>query len=297
MLSVHGMVKGGSGANSGVIFASNIANTISVEGSVIAGTGAGSGVIQVNNNLATVHIGGDLDNSAGPSSGNLTTPGNETGAIVAGKLGNVTVDGSVIQGRIVSTGAIGSVTIGKDFIGSSTRQALIVAGGVNTSDATIASVLVKGQAANAKVLGGWTRDVQSDGTVLYSPVNADAQIGSVEVDGNVQALDIVAGAMPGTFAAANGSTPRSFGDGQFGTSDDIAIANIGLGLQDNAAISSKIALVIFKGSVLTDAAARGIVAEQVDTVVVDGDLLPLTGGKDSVSVSPAVTNFKVLEVI
>jgi hypothetical protein len=228
----------------------------------------------------------------------ITTGGvGESGSIVAGNVGTLKIGGSLLGGRVVATGAISALTVEGDVKSSGSNEAYVIAGGVGV-DVALPSILVKGQATNAHFLAGYFRDIQSDTDssnptapttttrTFYTPANADAQIGTIQFNGAVQNIDIVAGAAPGAFTHNNGALNtafRSYGDGKFGTADDVIATdvNTGLGAIDQPGVSSRIAQIIFNGGITANAIEHGIVAQQIGSVYIDGDLQPLV-----VSLSP-----------
>ena len=142
--------------------------------------------------------------------------------------------------------------------------ALISAGGFTTNQA-IGSVVVHGNVSGGKILAGY----QNNG----SPLSADAQIGLVQVDGNVKAFDVVAGAAAGS-------------DSVFGSHP--AAAPLSVRREDHRridnAVFSRIARVIIGGhGASTTARSHGIVAQEVDAVSVGGTALRLTGAPNETS--------------
>lgn len=328
-----GLPKTGQSAfGTGRIFSSSSIDTLVVNGSVIGGGGDQSGLIFASSKLGTVRIDGNLTSGllanptiSGLKPGVAVTGANtadqfagagESGSIIAGSIGAAKIGGSIQGGRIVATGAISALTVDGDVKSFGSNEAYVIAGGLNTAVA-LPSILVKGQASDAHFLAGYFRDIQSEQQddpassdpkdkitvtrAFYTPANADAQMGTIEFDGAVRNIDIVAGSMPGSFSHATGSSPigaRAYGDGLFGTADDVIISDVktGIGVIDQAGVPSKIAQIIFKGGILADSVKHGIVAQQIGTVIIDGDVQKIVGSNDPVEVQTG-TNFYYSKVL
>jgi hypothetical protein len=131
------------------------------------------------------------------------------------------------------------------------------------ADGKIGTPTIGGSANLAEILAGYGGDTSGDGR--GNPLNADAQIGSVRIVGNLYETSIVAGAIPG-------------GDGLFGKDDAQIIA------LDRTNIQSKISSVIVGGQIIgtfpsDDATHFGMVAQHVVSVTVGGTVsLPLAPG-------------------
>jgi hypothetical protein len=124
-----------------------------------------------------------------------------------------------------------------------------------TTDVAIKSVTVNGRVEFARILAGYTFDL--------SPVNADAQIGSVTVGGDWIASSIAAGVVDG-------------GNG-FGNSLDAKISDA----NDAPNVVSKISSIVIKGQALGTSGGTdsfGFVAEQLGKFSVGGTLVVLTPG-------------------
>jgi hypothetical protein len=285
-----GSILGGAGANSGFISANAIgALKIGTAGSsvaaIAAGAGASSGVISSSTSIHSVSLLGNLDNSAGH--------GSDSGAIEAsGSIGSVTVQGSILGGRIVASQALGPVTITGNLTGETLTStptdgstptttnvpAIIAAGGVGVATA-IAKITIDGSTSNAQILAGYEANSGSSSFDGLQGVNAHAQIGIVNILGNVTSTDIVAG------AAADSSD-------EYGAS---ASDNLPISPSFGGSAISKIASVIIGGQVTAGAGVNGIVAEYIGAVTVGGTAVPLTPGKDYLPVM-ASTNFFVEEI-
>lgn len=188
------------------------------------------------------------------SLGSLTVTGNitagtgiETAHILFPTIGSVTIGGSLTGsgttggGFISASGTLGSVTIDGNFQGG----ARIYGGGLGSNQA-IKSVIVHGNVNNAQIKGGYTAnlvDTITTPSALEFAANADAQIGTVQIDGSVLNLDILAGTDPTGTANFN---------------------------QDSAALFSRIAQVIFNGDILPNTVAHFISAQSIGTIIVQG---------------------------
>jgi hypothetical protein len=118
-------------------------------------------------------------------------------------------------------------------------------------------VTIGGRVEHAQILAGYELDL--------TPANADAQIGSVTVNGDWIASSIAAGVVPG-------------GDGVFGTDDDAKM--IGM-VKDNSIAISKIAKILIKGQAFGTVGGVddfGFVAQHVGAFKVGATAFPLASG-------------------
>ncbi|MEO8351612.1 MAG: hypothetical protein ABI680_07770, partial [Chthoniobacteraceae bacterium] len=220
--------------------------------------------------IKKVVIGGDIDGRAGGERAGLLR--------VRGDVGKVMVKGDVMGGAdlsgIVVGGNVGKIKIGGSLRSEDADRPVTVSalGTVGVSKQKNAEALQKVQIGedviNAQILAGFRRD----GT----PINADAGIGEIMVDGDWIASSAVAGVEDTT------------GDG-YGIND----ALIGGG---NADIVSKIASITIAGAVEGRAAAGdhfGITAQQIGKLTVGRDRQPLeVGGGDIIELAP---DFKMVD--
>jgi hypothetical protein len=215
-----------------------------------------------------------------------------TGAILGLKVGSVIIHGNLQSGintggLFVNSGAVeaayrlGSVTVQGDVVGNAGTAALISGRGqmapVGGVDSAIGSVHILGLATYCSILGGY---------VSFIATNPDAQIGSVRVDGDWTAGNIVAGVQAG--------------DGIFGNPGDSSIA---APLQDTG-IVARIGSIIIGGTVTGSAAPGdtfGFVAEQIGSVKVGTTKVALTAGARNdlapVAVPSSTGDVNVLEVL
>jgi hypothetical protein len=285
-IKVGGDIVGGIGVNSGVIAATAGATKVTIGGSVRGGTGSGSGGITANQAIGAIAILGDLIGGSA-ATGDLV----RSGSIQAGRIGSLAIGGSLISGvdatagvfqengSILSGNDIASILIKGGIVGNATHAALISARGsatpTATSDIAIGKLNVLGRVEFAKILGGFDRD----GT----PINGDAQIGTVTVGGDWIASSLATGAL-------------AAGTGFFGDIDVFKIT--GGGAKDEGTISSAIASVTINGQAFGTLAGGdfyGIVAESVGLVKVGGATLPTTAGDDEFLVG-ASGDFQVNEL-
>jgi hypothetical protein len=186
---------------SGTIHSGNRIGPVTIMGSV-RGFGGGSGEISAFGSIAAVTIGGSLVSGPGANSGSIN-----------------------------AFGVIGPIVIKGDVIGTGGNDAEIQAiGQVPPSSApgvALASIHIGGRVQYADIRAGW--DESTFG------LNADAQIGSVTVDGDWIASSISAGVTPGA-------------DGYFTTADDATLS--GPNVTDLANVSSRIASVTIGGQAL-----------------------------------------------
>ena len=307
---------GGNGEHSGRIFSggkiTSLAVGVATEGSIIGGfgdqtdinEGDESGQVFARESIAKVEIGGNLGGGQGDYTAQIRGAsigsvrviegsisggtGFGSGSIVAyiGDIGSVKVDDSISAGNgqdtgwIAAEGSIGSV-VTHFLSGNNTSRARI------SAVEKITSVTIGDSASFADIFAGYNIDGNA--------VNGDAQIGMVKVTGyhengeffggNIRAVNIVAGVVPGFF-------------GTFGTPDNTAISNG----SSTPNLYSKIASIIIAGDVLQAPspgvplgaegglpgfpAHFGIVAQHVVSIKVGGEALDLKAGPVNDPLSP-----------
>jgi hypothetical protein len=129
-------------------------------------------------------------------------------------------------------------------------------------------VTVKGAATYGDILAGYNTDTQNGTVPLGTGVSADAQIGTVTIDGNFTATNIIAGVGAGNTG--------------FGTAGSAALS--GAGIMDLPSIISKISQVIIKGAVKPPASTAdhyGIAAQYIMSANYDGKKVDLNPGPDN----------------
>jgi len=275
-LTIAENISGG-GPDSAIISATTLGSII--VGGNVTGSATFSGYISGQDKIGSVKIGGNLGSTSAPNTGFI--------ASLAGSIGKVTIDGSILAGSggnpaISAALGIKNLTVGTDVTGvSAANPVTILAGALfgSTTEPEVAfgKINIKGNVTNAAFLAGWTK---SDGAV-----NGDAQISSVYVGGNWTASTLVAGTDRGT-------------DSKFGTADDSLIS-----LNEINALVSRIGILEIVGTVAGTADNTdhfGIVAEQIGKVIVGGTKLSLTPGASNDTVGIALgtdSDFFVREVL
>lgn len=270
MIKIVGDLKGGTGDRAGRIHGNAGIASVSIGGSLVGGTFDETGEIRADLKLGKVTIGQNIVGS--DVTGNATL--DRAGYVVGNQIGSVTVTGSIIAGtnsgtgRLTNSGGIralhdlGSVIVKGSLVGNSTNNVTVAALGqaaTTTSDVAIKSVSVTGRVQFAEILAGYNADVSTSQRGVAT--DADAQIGSVTVNGDWTSSSIAAGATSGT-------------DSFFGDTNDAAITG------GKATIFSSIASVVIKGQALGtlaagDAARFGIVAQFLGSVKIGATKFPL----------------------
>ena len=282
-VNMNGDIQGGSGSNSGMIFANRNVGKIAV-GDIIGGEGESSGRIGVFGGVKSFSAGtiqGSTSSMAGRVQitgriGNLTIENllgttdpseagssiNRAGSIAAGDIGKILVTGDIKaatgtggehlgSASIFSAQSIGSLTVkgsveGADVAGG--VRAVVISAGGNIGKVNIGTMRF------AEILAGYGPD-ETGGTFTTARGtlrNGDAQIGKVTV-GTFSASSIVAGVDDG-------------GDDSFGTSNDVVPQT---GITNSAKLISRIASVTILNALAGNNTA-GIVAQAVGTVKVAG---------------------------
>jgi len=319
-LSIAGSIKGSTGTKSGRVYTSgdlgviptttttaaaptSTTGTVTIGGNITGGSANDSGEIMVGGTLSAFTLSGNLTGgNSTPASTNSTALLN-SGYIQATHMGDLMIDGDVNAGTdngagIGNSGAIratyemGSLTVNGSLNGSAANAVIISAGGqqhvnlkaTTPTDQAIGSITIGGSASYLEILAGYSTDATASNH-RGSAVSADAQIGTVEVDGDFTGSSIVAGALPG-------------GDTYFGNSGTVTDTKILAG-PDYSKIVSSIASVIIKGSVASGSGTSyGIVAQQVGSVTVGSESISLTAGasNDTTPIAIDSTNLSVLEI-
>lgn len=303
--ATDGSVVGGSGASSGTISVQGAVGRLTLTQDLTGGSGAGSGDLEIDGAVSSLTIAGSVTGGTANNTGTIAVVGllksatikggltgsssgatmlSDTGYVQAGEIGAMAVGGALTSGTAGSGGlgtsgairslsSIGSLSIGS-LVGNSTNPAIISAVGranlpANAkTDVAIQNLTVNGNASYADILAGYNADTQNGARPLGTGVSADAQIGTVRIDGNLTATNIVAGVGPG----ATG----------FGAADSTALG--GAGVTDLPSIISRISKVIIAGSVEPPASSTdsyGIAAQYVLSATVTGVAVPLVPGPDN----------------
>lgn len=247
-VTIGGSVVGDSGPNSALIQGTSAFTSITMGRNVIGGGGDGSGTIASLANLGPVTIGGSVLGGDGSGSAKIVSQGS-LGAVKIGHdiqggdglvsagidarstIKSVTVGGSVasgtgpFSGSIRTDAALLSLSVKGSVTGSTAVPLLISALKSATPTAktnlAIGKVTIGGSAELALIRAGFNR--------VENTFNADAQIGTVSVNGNWIASSIAAGV-------------DDVGSNGFGNADDAKLAGT-----DTAGITSKIASIVIKG--------------------------------------------------
>ena len=294
-VSIFGSLVGGAGASSGAILVDGLLNSVRT-GALIGGAGQGSGTIHgrvinlvhVNGNV----VGGTGSDSGGVSAERLLKDGFIHGNIVGGDsaseqartsrgyvgghiIERLTIDGDLKAGRddgsglpegasVGAGGTIGSLHIRGSVIGNENTRVTISARG-NPTRAAIQTLVIDGSVSFAEILAGGI-DSPSRGTGRADFPNADAQIGTIRIGGDLRSTSIVAGVEAGP-------------DGLFGTTDDFPLG--GTGVTNAARTVSKIARIIIGGHVLGGTTFAGIEAQYLQSIAVNGSAFSLQPGPGS----------------
>ena len=331
-VTVGGSLRGGVLSGSGSIFASGAVGPVKIAGNIAGSSGSYSGYLQASGDVASITLGGSLLGSSGDFSGtldifakagNITIKGGVLGGSglvsgsinTTGDMGKVTIGQSLIcgdgeqsglilafdvganiagvtiggdarggdalfAGGIIADGSLGPVVIKGSVIGASEKNPFLFRGAgplTGPKSLAIAGIKVGGSLEDALVLAGFGLD--------NSPVNSHAQIGKISVGGDWIATSVSAGAVDG-----NGYITR------LGAGDESLI------LGGNSTAIASIAAITIKGQAMGSFAPGdfyGIIAEQIGSVSVAGQKVPLTKGKsnDLVGIDIGLTpDFVIREV-
>jgi hypothetical protein len=310
-LKINGSVVGGSGSQSGEVQTSSNLGSLQISGSVLGGSTSDTGEISIGGTLGSGYITGDLNGAA--STIHLSSAILNVGYITAGAIQALEIGGNVESGTntggggIANSGAIRaaanivSLTIDGSVTGNAANPVFIAGAtgptvkGKPTTDVAISGVTIGGSATYLDVLAGYAPPSASSlNTPLTDPQigtqqDGAAQIGSVNIGGNLMESNIVAG-------AATGASDAS---GYFGNSDNKAFLPSTANLQ----LSSAIANITIGGEVTGNTSAGvsfGFVAQSLGTVTVNGVTLDTTnltpGTPVAIANSNVDTNVFLLEV-
>jgi hypothetical protein len=182
-----GGIFGGSHDRTGQVESLDGIGTVRIATSLVGGSGLDSGSVLAARGIGNLWLGGDIVGGANVFSGSVAA-GGRIGRL---HVGSIVADLGLFSGSI-KAGRLGTVSVRGSIIGSATRQAVISA--LGPTGRAIESLSVGGSITNALVLAGY------DGG---TPASGDVQIGSVTVGQNLVATSIVAGVL--------GVTPGQFG--------------------------------------------------------------------------------------
>ena len=276
---IGGSIMGGTAQSSGRLHAGGTLGPVQVQGDVVGGTGPNSAAIHGSSKVTSVFIGGDVIGGVGFASASLSSAagygsleivgdlrggnGEESGRLfVGGRLGRLFVGGDLRTGTGTKSGTVevgddvSAIEVLGSVVGTAANPVTITARGMPrpglTRDLAIGVLSVGGSVEFARILAGYDFSLR--------PTNADASIGTVEVDGDWVASDLVAGAVAGA-------------DGLFGTSDD---ARIRRGSPRRLARIVSIAVGGTVQGTLAPLDHFGMVAELVGSLTVNGAAVALT---------------------
>jgi hypothetical protein len=287
-------LTGGSGSYSGTISVTGQLSSLTISGNVTGGTGDDTGTISVLGLLKRTSIAGNVQGST--SGATMLT---NTGYIQANGIGNMVIGGSLISGAAGSGGldtsgairsadAIGSISLGA-IIGNATNPAIVSAVGQSnfgensTSDLAIGRITVGKSGASptttvalyADILAGYSTNTNNGTDPLGTGVSAGAQIGAVQINGSIEATNIIAGVGTGSTAyAATGNTG-------FGTAGNTALSGSGVA---DFSVLSKISQIIVTGKSLSTSSTTntyGIAADYIAKASIDGSVVALMPGPDN----------------
>ena len=261
-------IHGGAGVRSGRVVIVGDLRDASLSGTIRGGSANLTGGLTIGGRLTEVLIGGDIIGGAAPATGASIT---NSGFLQAGLLGAGTVLGSLKAGAdggagltnsgVIRTGRIDSLTIVGEVMGSATNPAVISAAAtIDKSNVGIKRLKIEGKVNFAEILAGY--DGLTTTSFRGQLTSADAQIGTVEIDGSVHGLNIVAGAAPGS-------------DGRFGDATDLLAS--GPDVRDSARVISRIASIILKGAIVVNTDTFGIIAQHLVSVKLGAAGTPLAG--------------------
>jgi hypothetical protein len=204
------------------------------------------------------------------------------------KSGTNNGNGLADSGAIRVVKDIASLVVQGSVVGNSTARVVLAAGGTGPNHVAIGNLTIEKNAEFLDVLGGYSTGASLT-KLLGNLVSADAVINNVTIGGkaantgNVNAINIVSGAAPGT-------------DGRFGTADDAFGA--GSGVINDPKLLATISKVSIKGIVAETEESFGIVAQLVKSVSAGGVDVALDKQPSNNKEVPigGSTTFKVVEV-
>jgi len=287
----HDLV-GGSGVESGTVTADSKFTGITVGGSLVGGSGVFSGVIY-GGSIGTVlithdFVGGSISGSASLDSSGLIESG--------GAIASITIGGSITAGENTSSGAltnsaaiyaannIDSLTVRGGILGNSTERVIISSRGQPTplpsntkTDIAIDSINVAGRVEFTNILAGYQL-ASGPSPETLTPIDPNAQIGSVTVGADWIASSIAAG-------ATNSGYPN------FGDTNDAGISGA------SPSIHSRIASITIAGEVsgtpnsVSSTDHFGFVAEEIGMVEIHGVsiVIPSTNTPEAIGETTDVT--------
>jgi hypothetical protein len=216
-LNIGGSVLGGAGADSGEISLVGGAGAIKIGGSVLGGANRNTGLVAAAADIGSVSVGRNLQGIDYDGPATLTYEGT---IYTTGNIGSVAIGGDFVSGRsegpgslaptsgmIAANGVIRTVKIGGSIVGNPGHRAYITAGGSTAAGPTtaITSITVTGSVECASLLAGYTSS--------FAQRAINSGIGSVRIGGNLVGSYIIVGSNAG-------------GDGLPGNQDDSAVSAV-----------------------------------------------------------------------
>ena len=207
-------IFGGSQDSAGFILSDDAAiKMATLGGSIFGGTGTSSGGLEAVS-FGSVKIVGDVLGGGAFGAGYVQASG--------GKLGSLSIGGSLIGGTAGTTGLVGgtelgSVQIGRNIVGSS------IAGNAAALDSTgliISGDRLGGVTVNGSIFAGF--DASTGGSLTRNgSIRAADDIGALAVRGSLHGTSTANGANPVIFSARGSETPTA--------TKDVAINSIKIG--------------------------------------------------------------------
>jgi hypothetical protein len=282
-VTIGGSLVGGTGEFSGEISATGNIGPLKVGKDLVGNVGEFSGMVEGSADLSSATIGGSLVGGSNEDSGAIIATGSLglvrigkdiqggassfTGYINAKHIAGVTVGGSIISGPnsgnfdhdgwICAEKDLGFVLVKGSIVGNATN--LIDISGLSSSnptpghDVAIRSVTVIGSVTYTSIRGGYNS--------TKSLTDANAQIGSVTIDGDWRRSRISAGASAGP-------------DTIPGTTDDTF-----------SGTTSQIGSIVLKGTISGGGSLFAIDSGKIVSLTIDGTKEPLTNGADSLNLA------------
>lgn len=285
-LRVQRSIIGGSGVRSGHVTLLGDTEQIVVRGSIFGGSGPHSAEILSNSYVGLIEVGGDLVGGSVAETGMIRVDDFLKKAIIRGSIIAGIPTGSTVMGEsggIYSQERIGSILVHGDMVGSPKSRAFIAAGGGTdpTSEPNLAlgRVTIKGDVAFADIFAGIL--LTPNGVGEYQYIDADASIGTVTVDGNWRASNIVAGA-------------QDLGLEGFGIGDAL------ISVDNDPKKIAEIAKIVIKGDVSGSSQRRdfyGFVAQHIKAISLGGIPIALEiGPSNDQFLIPGTIDVSLLEV-
>ena len=257
-IKVGGDLRGGNATNSGRISAAGNIGSVTIDGSILGPTTgdddmpttfipSSASTVYAGGNITSVKVGGNL---AGPTlpfvQNNFVRVAVGCSTIIAaGDIGSVTILGSMIGVKGNEFGTSGNVRIAATHLGTITIGGDVTGTGPGNDLPEIQAIGSTNRLAIAKLtIGGSLRLATVSAGGIGGPSNADGQIGSVIIRGNL-------------------------------ASATVATLDAGPGISDNVNVTSRIASLVIGGNITGNSVVR---AEHIVSVTIGGVALKLQAG-------------------